>query len=278
MQAPRRRVAAAASALTAAGLALLPQAASADLLAPDSPATSNASAARTIYVIMGVLALVVSLAVLVAVLRAVRGSRGRDAEPDRRTRGTPEVQRRVGLALGAAALVLFVVGIIFTEQARQVEASDSGAEPLTIQVDGQQWLWRYEYPIEEAAAADGYSGEEPYTYYDLVVPVDTSIQLSVSSVDVVHRWWVPALGRAVEAVPGEEATFTFTADEVGTYEGRSTEFSGPGYATMRTEVRVVEAEEYEAFLEQRTAAITAARQAVQDRVEAGTAPGVELQQ
>jgi len=274
---PRRRVAAAASALTAAGLAALPQAASADLLAPDSPVTSNASAARTIYLIMGVLALLVSLAVLAAILRAVRGSSGRDAEPERRTRGTTGVQRRVGLALGAAVLVLFVVGIVFTEQARQVEASQSGAEPLTIQVDGQQWLWRYEYTTPEAAV-DGYSGETPYTYYELFVPVDTPITLSVSSTDVLHRWWVPALGRSVEAVPGEENTLSFTAEEVGTYEGRSTQFSGPGYATMRTEVRVVEPEEYEAFLEQRSAAIVAARQAVQERVEAGTAPGVELEQ
>ncbi len=280
MPAPRRRLAASAAALSASALfpaALWPQAAAADVLAPDSPASGSASATRVIYLIMAVLALLLVLAVLAAILRAVRGSRGRDAEPDRRTRAAASAQRRVGLGLGAAVLVLFVVGVIFTERARKVEASESGAEPITIDAYGQQWLWRYEYP-EAKASADGYSGETPYSFYELVVPVDTPIELNVGSTDVMHRWWVPALGRSADAVPGVENTISFTADEVGTYPGRSTEYSGPGFSTMRTVVEVVEPEDYQAFLEERTQAIVEARQDVQDRVEAGTAPGVELEQ
>lgn len=252
----------------------MPSIASAGILAPESPASGSASASWTIYVIAVVLTTLAALGVLAAVLRAVRGSRG-EAEPERRTRGTSAVQSRVGMGLGAAALVLFVVGVIFTERAREVEASSSGAEPLTIQADGQQWIWRYEYPAPEEAP-DGYNSETPYSYFDLVIPVDTPITLEVGSTDVLHSWWVPALARAVEAVPGDENTVDFTADEVGTYEGRSTRYSGQGYPTMRTRVHVVEPEEYESFLEERTDDIVAARQAVNEEVEAGTAPGVEL--
>lgn len=276
MQGPRRRAVILTATLSVAGLLAVPQAALADVLAPDSPASSSASAARTIYFVMAILGLLISLAVLAAIVRAVRSSGGRSGEPERRKRGTVGVQRRVGFGLGAAVLVLFIVGILFTEKARKVDASESGATPITIQVDGQQWLWRYEYPPAADASADGFNEDQPYSYYDLVIPVDTPVTLEVSSTDVLHRWWVPALGRPVEAVPGDTNEMTFTANEIGTFEGRSTQYSGAGYATMRTAVHVVSDEDYQAFLEQRTADIKAARDAVQSRVDDGTAPGVAL--
>lgn len=270
---PRGRVAALAATLSVGALAASPQVAFADVLAPDSPASSSASATRTIYIVMAIVTVLIVGGVLSALLRAVRA--GGEAEPERRTRGTRGVQRRVGLGLAAAVLLLFVAGVVFTERARDVEASETGAEPIAIDVTGQQWLWRYEYP-EADEAPDGYATATPYSYYDLYVPVDTPITLEVSSIDVLHRWWVPALTRAVEAVPADTNTVTFTADEVGTYEGRSTEFSGPAFAAMRTAVHVVEPAEYEAFLEQRAKDIQAARAAVQAQVDDGTAPGVAL--
>jgi cytochrome c oxidase subunit 2 len=271
----RRRRAAILAVATSAGLAVLPQAAFADVLAPDSPASSGAGASRTIYFVMGILGLLVSLAVLAAILRAVRASGGREEEPERRTRGARGIQRRVGWGLGATVIVLFVVGIVFTEQARDVEASDSNADPITIQVTGAQWLWRYEYPIDQPST-DGYSGDEPYSYQELVIPVDTPITVEVTSIDVLHTWWVPALTRQLEAVPGDTNTTTFIADDIGTYEGRSTRFSGPGYTTMRTVVHVVSEDDYKAFLQERLAGIKEARDAVQSKVDDGTAPGVAL--
>ncbi len=258
------------------GLFVVPTTALADVLAPDAPASSGATAAQTMYYVMGALGLLVSLGVLVTIVRAVRSSRGRDAEAARRTRGTIGVQRRVGFGLGAAVLVIFIVGIVFTERARSVDASESGAKPITIQVDGQQWLWRYEYPPAADASADGFNTDQPYSYYDLVIPVDTPVTLEVSSTDVLHRWWVPALTKPIEAVPGDTNAATFVPDEIGTYYGRSTAYSGQGYATMRTAVEVVSEEDYQAFLKQRTADIKAARDAVQSRVDDGTAPGVAL--
>ena len=60
-----------------------------------------------------------------------------------------------------------------------------------IKACGQQWIWRYEYP-------DG-----TYSYYELVVPVDTAVILNLCSTDVVHRWWVPGLSGKFDATPGE---------------------------------------------------------------------------
>ena len=124
MEAPRRRAALFSLAATAGALAALPELASADLLAPDSAASDGAGSARTLYVIMAVVATLIVIAVLGGIARALR-SRSVAAEGDdaRRTRGTRSVQLRVGAGLGVFAVVLFVVGIIFTGKATEVDAS-----------------------------------------------------------------------------------------------------------------------------------------------------------
>lgn len=254
----------------------MPQIASAALLAPDSAASDGAGSARTLYVIMAIVAALIVVGVLLGIVRALR-SRSAAAEADdaRRTRGTSSVQLRVGAGLGVFALVLFVVGIIFTGKATEVDASAN--DPITIQADAQQWVWRYTYPVQDPSE-DGFNDDQPYSYQELVVPVDTPINLEISSIDVLHRWSVPSLALSADAVPGMTNEVSFMADEPGTYEGASTRFSGPGYATMRTRVIAVEPDQYEAFLQDRIDGIKAAREAVQKRVDDGTAPGVRFEQ
>ena len=276
MEAPRRRAVLLTLAATVGAFAALPELAAADLLAPDSTASDGAGSARTLYVIMAVVATLIVIGVLGALVRALR-SRSTDGGGDdaRRTRGTRSVQVRVGAGLGIFVVVLFVVGIIFTGKATEVDASAN--DPITIKVDAQQWVWRYAYPVDEPAA-DGFNDDQAYSYQELVVPVDTPINLEISSIDVLHRWSVPALALTADAVPGVTNEVSFMATETGTYEGASKRFSGPGYATMRTRVIVVEPDEYEAFLQSRVDGIKAARAAVQERVADGTAPGVRFEQ
>ena len=276
MQAVRSRAALVSFAATVAALAATPQIAAADLLAPDSTASDGAGSARTLYVIMAILAVLIVIVVFTAIVRALRtrSTAAEAGEDARRTRGTGSVQLRVGAGLGVLAIVLFVVGIIFTGKASEVEASAN--QPITIKADAQQWLWRYEYPIKEPSE-DGFSADQAYSYQELVVPVDTPITLDISSTDVLHSWSVPALAPTAEAVPGIQGEVNFTATETGTFEGRSTRFSGPGYPTMRTRVIVVEPDEYEAFVKERIDGIKQARAAVQDRVQSGTAPGVRFE-
>jgi cytochrome c oxidase subunit 2 len=276
LQAVRSRAALVSFAATVAALAATPQIAAADLLAPDSTASDGAGSARTLYVIMAILAALIVIVVFAAIVRALRtrSTAAEAGEDARRTRGTGSVQLRVGAGLGVLAIVLCVVGIIFTGKASEVEASAN--QPITIKADAQQWLWRYEYPIKEPSE-DGFSADQAYSYQELVVPVDTPITLDVSSTDVLHSWSVPALAPTAEAVPGIQGEVNFTATETGTFEGRSTRFSGPGYPTMRTRVIVVEPDEYEAFVKERIDGIKQARAAVQDRVQSGTAPGVRFE-
>ncbi len=273
----RGRVAALAATLSVGALAVLPQAALADVLAPDSPASSSASDMRTIYVVMLIVTTLAFLAIVGALLRAVARARrgGRtEAAPSRRTVGTGGIQRRVGIGLGAVALVLFVVGVVFTE--KSTDAGASSGEPIEIKADAQQWLWRYEYPAK-VDSPDGFDPKEAYSYYDLVIPVDTEVTLNIGSTDVIHTWSVPALARSVQATPGDDTSVTFVADEEGTYEGASRQFSGPAFPTLRTAVHVVSQDEYDAFVAERGKDIEAARAAVQEKIDNGTAPGVQLE-
>ncbi len=276
MQAPRTRAALFTLAATVGALVAMPELAAADLLAPGATASDGAGSARTLYIIMAVIAVLIVIVVLGAIARALR-SRTAEADEDgaRRTRGTGSIQVRVGAGLGVLALILFVVGIIFTGKATEVQASAN--DPITIQTDAQQWVWRYTYPVTDPST-DGYTADQPYSYQELVVPVDTPITLDITSTDVMHRWSVPELALSADAVPGIENEVSFTATETGTFEGSSTKFSGPNYATMRTRVIVVQPDEYEAFLQDRLTGIQDARKAVQARVQDGTAPGVKFEQ
>jgi heme/copper-type cytochrome/quinol oxidase subunit 2 len=278
LKAPRK-ILVLAAALAGIFALVLPATAAAGLT-PPSPASPNAEDTQTAYIVMVGLTLLLALGAIVGLLGAARGGKSEPADHgDRRTRGTSAVQTRIGVGLGALALVIFIFGIVTTESAREVqptgssglataqkdiEIPDSDNEPLVIEATGQQWLWRYEYP------------DETFSYYELVVPVDTAVILDLNSVDVMHRWWVPELAGMADAVPGNENHVWFNADEVGTYEGRSTAFSGPAYAQMRTVVRVVEPAEYEAWLADKAAQIEDAEGAVQDQIEEARATESEV--
>lgn len=230
-------------------------------MAPHSPGTDQIETLLWIGFVAATILIVAVNAALIYALRRYRASRGAAPAEERDSR---RLQLRAGGALAAFALVLLVVSLVYTENAREAPASGPAGlqseEPLRIEVTGQQWLWRYEYP------------NEAFSYYKLVVPVDTAVELDLVSTDVVHTWDVPELAGKRDAVPGKTNTVLFSADEEGTYRGQSATLSGEAYAAMRTEVEVVSPEEYEAFVEQRKNEIQAAQDRVVGLIEAGETP------
>jgi len=252
-------------------------------LGPEEPHSPNADAIESTYWVMIVIVFALIIAVNAALIAAIvrfRHRRGREAARFAAGRGAllPAI---AGFAV--LAIAIFVFGVIETVNVRDVEPSGSdglnanqtaqvgvsglpatsaledtesaeggepisGAEPsesapLAIDAIAQQWLWRFEYP-------GGQPGQRTFSYGELVVPVDTTVVLNVSAIDVVHTWWVPALGGQVQAVPGEVTQTWFKADEVGRYSGRSTVFSGTSFPAMRSWVRVVSVPEYRQYVEQ----------------------------
>ena len=245
---------------------------------PETGHSPNADDLNALYWVMVIVAVALVVAIngaLIALALRFRARRGAEA---RRLRSRGPAQALIAGTFAALAAVLFVLGVVVTESSSEVEASgDEGlqastrvtaqrsldvpsgeTEPLEVEASGQQWIWRYEYP-------DG-----TFSYYELVVPVDTAVVVKLESTDVVHRWWVPGLGGKFDATPGQSNQTWFKADETGTFEGASYQFSGASYAAMRTAVRVVSVEEYEAWLAQQASDIEAAQAFVQERVASDT--------
>jgi cytochrome c oxidase subunit 2 len=232
-------------------------------LAPHSPAIDQIDTLLWIGFVAGAILAVAAIGGLLYALVRYRAERG--AEP-RQVTGGRGIQLRVGGALGAFAAVILVLSIVYTDKAREAPVTGSAglrvahSEPLTIEATGQQWLWRYAYP------------NEAFSYYKLVVPVDTEVQLNLVSTDVVHTWDVPDLAAKADAVPGKTHAVVFRADEEGTYYGEAATLSGQAYAAMRTAVEVVSPEEYEAFIESQKNEIQAAQDRVVKLIENGEVP------
>jgi len=233
-------------------------------LAPHSPGTDQIDTLLWIGFVAGAILIAAVNVGLIYALRRFRAERG--SEPNQVFTGGRGIQLRVGGALGVFALALLVLGIVYTEKAQEAPATGpagleaSNGEPLQIEATGQQWLWRYDYP------------DEAFSYYKLVVPVDTEVELELVSTDVVHTWDVPALAGKRDAVPGKTNRVVFRADEEGVYRGQSATFSGQAYAAMRTAVEVVSPDAYKDFLAQQKADIQAAQDRVVDLIEAGETP------
>ena len=229
-------------------------------MAPHSPATDQID---TLLWIGFFAAAIVIVAVNVALFYAVRKYRNeRGAEPRQISSGRG-VQWRVAGVLTAFAVLVFVVGVIFTDKAREEPStgesglvSDKGdPEELEVKATGQQWLWRYDYP------------NGAFSYYKLVVPADTAVTLNLISTDVVHTWNVPDLAGKRDAVPGKTSKIRFSTDDEGSYDGRAATLSGQAYAAMGTEVEVVSADEYEAYIEQLKSDIETAQERVVGQIE-----------
>jgi cytochrome c oxidase subunit II len=232
-------------------------------LAPHSPGTDQID---TLLWIGFAAAAIVVVAINAALIYAVRRNRARRGAQPAPPSGDRRVQFRVGAVLTVFAAAIFVLGLVFTDKARETPVSGPAGlaaaktAPLRIQATGQQWLWRYDYP------------NGAFSYYKLVVPVDTAVELELLSTDVVHTWDVPDLAGKRDAVPGKANEVVFRADEEGTYDGQSATLSGQAYAAMRTEVEVVSPQAYEDFVKQQKAEIETAQDRVVGLIENGEVP------
>ncbi len=149
---------------------------------------------------------------------------------------------------------------------RLIQIEDCTNSELTIKVTGYQWKWQYEYldqgvsifstlSRDSNAARQLYSGIDPNTVPNyllsvennpLVVPVGKKVRLLLTSQDVIHAWWVPALAVKKDAIPGvfNELWFQIQPDKAGLYRGQCAELCGRDHGFMPI---VVDARSPEAF-------------------------------
>lgn len=128
---------------------------------------------------------------------------------------------------------------------------EAAAEPgLKGHVTGEQFWWRVRYDLPEGPVESA---------NEILVPVGRPVHLTLTSPDVIHSFWVPALAGKMDLIPGRTNRITFTATKPGVYRGACAEFCGESHALMALTVRAVEPEEHARLIaaEARPAAVTA---------------------
>lgn len=109
---------------------------------------------------------------------------------------------------------------------------------LTVEIIGHQWFWEYRYPGHGVVFAN-----EP-----LVIPSGKIVAADVTSIDVVHSWFVPEFGVKMDANPGRVNHTWFEVERPGTYGGQCAELCGVLHGDMAITVNVVSPEEFERWL------------------------------
>lgn len=170
--------------------------------------------------------------------------------------------------------VLILVGMAIPAARLLVKINNNTDSQLSIRVTGFQWGWHYQYvgsnvsivsklSASSNAARQLNSGISPTSVphyllsvdHPLVVPVGEKIRLLITSVDVIHSWWVPDFGVKRDAIPGfiNEASFTISPNRPGTYRGQCAELCGRGHAYMPIVVHAVTPAAFQAWLKQQSA-------------------------
>lgn len=140
-----------------------------------------------------------------------------------------------GIAIPAAILVLLLVFSLQTTFAIRAPESD-----LTIEVVGHQFWWEVRYPETGVVIAN-----------ELYIPAGRPVHLRLSSQDVIHSFWVPALHGKMDLIPQKTNEFWIEADSSGLYRGQCAEFCGTQHALMALWVQALEPEQFERWLERR---------------------------
>lgn len=132
---------------------------------------------------------------------------------------------------GGLILPVLVFGGLLLHGERRAFGLDDPAPPgaLRVTVTGHLWWWSMNYPADGGAPAFATANE-------LRVPVGRPVTLTLASEDVIHSYWVPALGGKVDMVPGRLNRLTFTAAQAGTFRGPCSEYCGTQHAAMVLQV------------------------------------------
>jgi cytochrome c oxidase subunit 2 len=125
---------------------------------------------------------------------------------------------------------------------------------LTIKATGKQWYWSYAYPDNGKFEFDSLMAQDKQPRLlgvdnEMVVPVNKVIRVQTTGADVIHSFAVPAFGVKIDAIPGRLNETWFKATRVGMFYGQCSELCGKDHAFMPIAVRVVNDQEFAAWVE-----------------------------
>ena len=212
-------------------------------VAPVEPASPNAELINDSYfwvaIFTGAIFLLVQGSLLWFIFRYRRRQRARSEDG-------AQVHGNTNLELAwtvAPVLILVAIGsFVFWKLPgiEDVPSADASGGRVDVQVKGYRYYWNYTYP-NGVISVD-----------KLRAPVGQNVRLEVTApdFDVIHSWWIPALGGKFDAIPGETNETWFNAKAPGMYRGQCAELCGIQHAAMKAEVEALPRAEFESWLEE----------------------------
>jgi cytochrome c oxidase subunit II len=162
------------------------------------------------------------------------------------------VQRRENIPVEVTYMVvpLLIVGALFGItffSVRFIDQVDDHPD-LTVDVTAFQWQWQFDYPADGVRVV-GSATTEP----ELVLPAGAKVQFDLTSLDVIHSFWIPGFRFKRDVFPGQTQTFQVDiGDLTGSWpdSGVCAEFCGLDHDKMRFSVRIVTPAEFQRWVEE----------------------------
>jgi cytochrome c oxidase subunit II len=193
--------------------------------APVEPASPNAHHIQRAYYL--VLIFTAAIFVLVETLLVVFVVKYRSRGRARAVEGAQvHGHTRLELIWTAFPVVILAIiaGFVFYELPN-IDSAPAAADPIHITVEGHQYYWQYDYPNGARSIRT------------LHAPVGAIVDLKVVSPDVIHSWWIPALGGKIQAIPGRINRTWFQATKTGSFTGQCAQLCGVFHASMLATVQ-----------------------------------------
>ncbi len=176
---------------------------------------------HSLYVFVNWIDAIIMLIVLVTAFLALFWFSTRVGEPGEPSSVTSDLRLEVAWT-AIPALILVMISVPTIRTIWQTQPDKWPADALTINVIAHQWWWEFQYPQYGIDTAD-----------EVHFPTGRIIQFSLRSADVIHSFWIPAMGGKRDVIPGQINEITFTARETGDFPGQCVEFCGTSHANMR---------------------------------------------
>ena len=147
------------------------------------------------------------------------------------------------------ALIILFLGILTwrtTHELDPYKPLESNVKPINVEVVALNWKWLFIYPDLGIASVN-----------QLAVPVGTPVNFKLTSDSVMNSFFIPQLGTQVYAMAGMQTRLHLIADEAGTYDGISANYSGAGFSDMKFKTLATSQQDFDAWVQKVKASSTA---------------------
>jgi cytochrome c oxidase subunit 2 len=206
---------------------------------------------RDAFMILTYMAVPVCAIVIAVLAYTLAARRGRGPDDD----GQPiQGKGAVPAAWFAVTSGLTLLVMIYPGLTSLGNVVDNPTNPeLTVKVEGVQWTWLVSYPDQKVERVS-----------QLVLPVDRQVRFEMSSLDVLHSFWIPAFAMKLDAVPGKTTVVSLTPEQIGSYETddllrlQCAELCGLSHSKMMIPVSVVSQDDFEKWVAEKQVKTTPA--------------------